>query len=408
VVCEPQVRGFSSLTRLLTNQAFAWYGYPNGESNMEFRLYFQMFKRSWWMILLTMLFALAGALGASYLATPQYEAIARFIVSPSTELINRSDVLSSLNTLNNQSVMSTFTEVMSSDRIYAETLASLNLQPQDLKNYTYKATVISNSSVMEVSVTGPDAQMAANLANALGSETIRFVSRLNQVFTIAFLDIAVPPTVPSNPKPLLNSSLAVLLGLFSGILLAIFIEQIRLPLEVFRQRYNLDNMTGVYNRKYFIHHVENELAQKPEDVFSIGIVELSGISDLVETFPVASLQKVFQHVTDTLHQELRGNDIVGRWNEHSFIVMLPNTPGIAANRIFERIFQALSNPVNLEHFDAALNLGAQIGGAEYAHHITAQELFEMANNAIEQARMNASLPVYVWEMNKPPFANTLE
>ena len=59
---------------------------------MEIRLYFQMLRRSWWIILLTMLFALVGALGVSYLATPQYEVVARFIVSPSTDLINRSDV----------------------------------------------------------------------------------------------------------------------------------------------------------------------------------------------------------------------------------------------------------------------------------------------------------------------------
>jgi len=371
---------------------------------MEFKLYFQMLKRSWWIIVLTILFSLAGALVASSLAIPQYKAIARFIVSPSAELINRSDVLSSLNTLNNQSVMSTFTEVMGSDRIYTDTLTSLNLQPKDLKDYTYAATVISNSSVMEVSVSGPDAQMAANLANALGSETIRFVGSLNQVFTIAFLDIAVPPVVPVSPNPLLNSSLAVLLGLIVGIVFAIVIEQIRLPLEVFRQRFNLDDMTGVYNRKYLIHRIEDQLAQKPEEVFSIGIVELNGISDLVETFPVVSLQKVFQHVTDTLHQELRGNDIVGRWNEVSFIVMLPNTPGVAANRIFERIFQVLSHPVELEHFDVALKLNAHIGGAEYGHHIKAQELFDRANNAIEQARLNAELPVYVWEMKKPPFS----
>jgi diguanylate cyclase (GGDEF)-like protein len=299
--------------------------------------------------------------------------------------------------------MSTFTEVMSSDRIYTDTLASLNLQPEDIKEYTYKATVISNSSVMEVSVTGPDPQLAANLANALGSETIGFVSRLNQVFTIAFLDIAVPPVIPSSPKPLLNSGLAILLGLIVGIVLAILSEQIRLPFEVFRQRLILDNMTGVYNRKHFAHQVEDELAQKPDEVLSIGIVELSGISDLVDTFPVASLQKVFQRVTDTLHQELRGNDSIGRWNDISFIIMLPNTPGTAANRIFERIFQALSQPIALEHFDAALNLDAHVGGAEYSHRITAQELFEMANNALEQTRQNNDTPVYVWEMKKPPF-----
>jgi diguanylate cyclase (GGDEF)-like protein len=161
-------------------------------------------------------------------------------------------------------------------------------------------------------------------------------------------------------------------------------------------------MTGVYNRKHFTHRVEDELAQKPDEVLSIGIVELSGIGDLVETFPVASLQKVFQRVTDTLHQELRGNDSIGRWNDISFIIMLPNTPGMAANRIFERIFQTLSQPVALEHFDATLNLDAHVGGAEYSHRITAQELFKMADNALEQTRQN-NTPVYVWEMKKPPF-----
>jgi diguanylate cyclase (GGDEF)-like protein len=375
---------------------------------MELRLYFQMLKRSWWIVLLTMLFALAGALIASYLATPQYEATARFIVSPGADLINRSDVLSSLDTLNNQSVMATFTEVMSSDRIYTDTLASLKLQSQDIEAYSYKATVISNSSVMEVSVTGPDPQVAANLANALGTETIRFVSRLNQVFTVAFLDVAAPPVLPSSPKPLLNSGLAILLGLIVGIALAILTEQIRLPLEVFRQRLNFDNMTGVYNRKYFVRCVEDELAQKPEDVLSIGIIELVGISDLVETFPVASLQRVFQVVTKTLHKELRGNDIIGRWNDISFIIMLPNTPGVAANRIFERIYNALSQPVDLGQFDAVLNLDAHIGGAEYGNHITAQELFKMANGAIEQARQNHDLPVYVWEMKKSPFLKITE
>ena len=368
---------------------------------MELRLYFQMLRRGWWIILLTMLVALVGALGASYLATPKYLAVARFIVSPSTDLISRSDVVNSLDTLNNQSVMSTFTEVMSSDRIYSDTLASLHLQSADLKDYTYSATVISNSSVMEVSVTGPDPQMAANLANALGTETIRFVSRLNQVFTVDFLDIAVPPVVPSSPQPVLNASLAIVLGLIFGVVLTILTEQIRLPLEVFRQRFNLDNMTGVYNRRFFARCVEDELALKPDDILSIGIVELIGISDLVETFPVASLQKVFQSVTDTLHQELRGNDIIGRWSDISFIVMLPNTPGSAANRIFERIYQALSQPVDLGQFDLVLNLDAHIGGAEYGNHITVQELFERANGALEQARQKNDIPVYIWEIKSP-------
>jgi diguanylate cyclase (GGDEF)-like protein len=231
---------------------------------------------------------------------------------------------------------------------------------------------------------------------------------LNQVFKIEFLDIASPPVIPSSPQPLLYSGLALVLGLVVGIVLAVLTEQISTPLDAFRQSLNLDNITGVYNRRYFTRCVEDELAQNPEDVLSIGIVELIGISDLIETFPVASLQKVFHIVTEILRKELRGNDIVGRWNETSFIIMLPNTPGAAANRIFERIFQALSQPVELGQFNAVLNLDACIGGAEYGNRITTQELFKMASGAIELARQNREIPIYVWEMKKQPFSTTQE
>ena len=111
---------------------------------MEIQLYFQMLKRGWWIILLTMLVTVIVTLGATYLATPQYQAKARFIVSPSTNLINRADVVSSLDTLNNQTVTATFAGVMNSDRVLANTLASLNYTAQDIKDYTYKASIASN------------------------------------------------------------------------------------------------------------------------------------------------------------------------------------------------------------------------------------------------------------------------
>jgi len=374
---------------------------------MEFRLYLMMLRRGWWTIVLTTLIALAVALGVSYLATPQYTAVARFIVGPSTDLVNGSEVISSLNTLDSQSVMSTYAEIMNSNRIFNDTLAFLQASPEQLKHYSYSATVVTNSSVLELSVTGPDPQFAATIANAIGYQTINFTRGLNQVYTVEFLDTATPPDLPSSPKPLLNSILGVVLGLVTGAILSIAIEQLRIPLEVFRQWLQVDNITGVYNSRYFSRLVEDEIAQHPNDVFSIAIVELSGLRDLVETFPIPALQRVFQSVTDTLRRELRGNDVIGRWNETSFIVMLPNTPGAAANSIFIRIFQTLSRPIALREFDLNVHLDARIGGAEYSNNISSQELFEKINNALEEARRATGDPVYIWEIKNPFWSRSL-
>ncbi|MGA7194801.1 MAG: diguanylate cyclase [Anaerolineales bacterium] len=292
---------------------------------------------------------------------------------------------------------------MSSQQIYNDSITFLQLKPGDLKEYTYKATVLPNSSVIQLSVTGPNPQMTAKLANAIGYETINFTRNMNQVINIDFLDMATSPTTPSSPQPLRDAVLAALLGVIVGGILTILSEQLRVSVEAFRQGLHLDSVTGVYSIKYFPALVEDKLAQDPKGVLSIGIVELSGLRDIFDTFPTASLQRIFHRVTDTLRKELRGNDAIGRWNGYSFIVMLPNTNGAAASGIFERIYQELREPVDLGQV-GMIELDAHIGAAEYGNSISAPELLEKANNALEQARRDSKNPVYVWEMKNPFWA----
>jgi diguanylate cyclase (GGDEF)-like protein len=368
---------------------------------MEIRLYLQILRRGWWIIALTTLTALATALAASYFVTPEYETIARFLVTPSAALVDRGDILYSLNTLDNQTIASTYVEVMKSARIYTDALAFLQVQPIEVSDYTYETSVVLNTSVIELVVRGPNPQMAAKLANAIGSQTINFTRQLNQVFNVDFLDIATAPTEPVSPKPLINAVWSLALGLLGGAGVAILIEQLRIPLETIRQRLHYDEITGVYNSKYFSQMLDEELAQHPGNVLSIGIVELNGIKDLIETIPIMSLRRILQKTTDVLQKELRGNDVIGRWNDNSFIIMLPNTAGTAAKSIFDRIFQSLSRPVELDQLDMMIELNARIGGAEYSSGISTQELFEKVNTALEQARRANAEPVYVWELKNP-------
>ena len=373
---------------------------------MEMRMYVQMLRRGWWIIVLTALIALVASLVASYLTTPQYQAVAQFILSPSViQTTGSPDVaFQGLNTIDNTSIPTTYAEVMSSTRIYNDAITFLELQSADMKGYSYKVTVLPNSSVLQLSVTGPDPEMAAKFANAIGYETINFARNINQVINIDFLDMATPPTVPSSPQPLRDAALALLLGVIVGAALTVVSEQLRISIDVFRQGLHLDSVTGVYSSKYFPTLLEDRLAKNPKGVLSVGVLELSGLRDIFDTFPTTSLQTVFQRVTDTLRKELRGNDMIGRWNEYSFIVMLPNTSGVSANGIFERIYQALKEPVDLDPIGMKVELDAHIGAAEYGNNISASELVQKANNALEQARKDTENPVYVWEMKNPFWA----
>ena len=66
---------------------------------MEIKLYFRMLQRGWWIILLTAMVGLSTSLALSYVAVPQYEASALYILSPASSITSQNDVVDSLDTL---------------------------------------------------------------------------------------------------------------------------------------------------------------------------------------------------------------------------------------------------------------------------------------------------------------------
>ena len=365
---------------------------------MELRYYLRMLQRGWWIIAITALAALNVALVAAYVATPIYQASARFVVSPNPELIKAADVLNSLATLDKRSIVSTYAEFLQSARIFQETVAGLGLNPDDLSDYSVLAVVLPDANILELSVEGPDPQLTALLANNVGQRGIDYIKTYYQVYDITMLDPATPPTEPISPQPVRDAGLSLVLGAVLGIALAILSEQIRIPLDAYRQRRILDSASGAYNQRHFQHVLEDEVAQRPEGILSLALLQLNGLKDLIDTLPQPLMQRVLRQATATLRKELRGNDIVGRWDDICFAILLPSTPGAAAIRTLERIRLALSNPITLESgvFNAneTLNLEPQIGVAAYQRSAagsdrSVQSLIERTSGALELAIVRA-------------------
>lgn len=361
-----------------------------------------MLRTGWWLILLTGMIALAVSLIMSYTAVPLYMASARFIISPSPSLTSGGDVVRSLDTLDRRSVVATYAEIMNSNRVISGASESINLDPLALtKNYEIQAVVLPDSSVLELNISGPNPQVAADLANAVGYQTINYTRNLNLVYELNFLDTALPNTVPFSPEPLRDGAVALVVGMAVGAVLSILSEQIRIPIEAYRQRLRIDSATGIYNASYFSRLLTEELGRNPDDALSMAIVELSGLSDYLETLPPAGLQSLLVKVTQILRRELRGNDSIARWNDVSFAVMLPATDGPASSRTFNRIYHALLRAIDLSAYGVSVNLDPHIGGAIYSNNLTAQELLERAQVSLEQARRDSTRPTYVWEMKSP-------
>ncbi|MCX6078473.1 MAG: diguanylate cyclase [Chloroflexi bacterium] len=347
---------------------------------MEVRLYLQMLLRSWWLIVLVALVAVTASLGASFMAVPQYEATARFILNPSAAITTSADIVRSLDTLDRPSVAATYVEVMNSQKIFTDAVVGLKLNPADpgLAKYTVLAVALPSSSVLQLSVLGPNPTAAAEFANAIGNQSISYARRVNSVYNMEFLDIAVPPIEPISPQPLRDAGLALVLGAVAGAILAILSEQIRMPIEALRRRNLVDQTSSAFNRRHFENKLEEEQARSQAGNTALGLIRLEGLFGLTESLPSILVQHVFHEVTRRLRNELRGNDIVGRWGEIEFAVMLPSTPSAAAERTFERIRLSLSQPIFISQTKESIQLQPIIG-------IIACESREPIANVIDRA-----------------------
>ena len=367
---------------------------------MEIKLYFKMLKNSWWIIALTTLAAVVVALIASYFTTPIYRATTRFLVSPNPSfIVGEGNVLESLATLDRRSIITTYAEILMSPRIHDDTTEQLKINEESLVDYTYTAIVLPDTTILEFSVQGPDPAIAALLANSIGQRAVDFIQSLYQVYNLTILDPAVSPFVPIRPQPLQNTAIAFVIGIALGAAFALVRELLIAPIENFFIRRLLDDMSQAMNRPTFEKKLAEITSGSTPD-FSLCMVRLEGLSDYINVLPLPTLQTILRHISQTLKNQLRGNDIVGRWDDIDFSVLLSETPGDGALNTMGRVRTALSVPIKLDVSGEDLYLKPQIGIAEYRVGDTSQSIVKNTEWALDIAKKGDD-NIYLLKTNQP-------
>jgi len=358
-----------------------------------------MLQRGWWIVGLTALAAVFAALVAAYYTTPIYRASARFVVSPNPVYLGgESNVIYSLDTLDKRSVITTYAEILNSPRIYRETLSQLQLDRALLVDYTYNAVVLADTNIIELSVQGPNPEMVALLTNNIGREVVEYVVNLYKIYDMTPLDPAVTPENPISPQPIRDAGVAAVVGIALGVVLAITRELLRTPIVNFIQQRRLDEMSLALSHSAFEEVLEDVAFASVND-FSLAIVHLKGMEDYIHVLPSATLEFMLRRVHEVLKNQLRGNDLVGRWSDIEFIVLLTETPGLASLNTMKRVHSALSTPIHLDAVGEDLSLSPEIGIAEYRVTDTAESLVKNTNWALEIAKKTGS--IYLLRATEP-------
>lgn len=352
---------------------------------MEIRFYLKIIQRGWWLIVISALVAVNASLAYSYyVAVPMYEAVARFIVSPNLQNTDNRDMVNSLEALANRSIITTYAEVLNSYQIINDAMQLLGGNPKDFSAYTISATALPEANIIRYSVKGPNPEVAAMLANGIGQYAIDYMGGLYINFNISFLDRAVAPEEPYQPRPLQDAGLALLFGVVIGVGMAIFRDLISGTLDQFSKRDMIDYESLAFNRSYFERRMRQEIANQPDAVITFGIIYLNGIQDYYNSLPQTYINKIMRRITESLRYQLRGNDIVGRWSKLQFSILLPSTEGVSAITRFERIRDMLDQPISLEsdgNFDISLDV--RIGFADRQGGESVNVLVAQAEKALE-------------------------
>lgn len=106
----------------------------------------------------------------------------------------------------------------------------------------------------------------------------------------------------------------------------------------------LDELTGIWNRRAFYHHARSVLdqARREAQFTSLILLDIDHFKSVNDQYGHLIGDQVLKMVADTLKENLRTYDRVGRWGGEEFIILLPTTTKAEAAEIAERLRECIS------------------------------------------------------------------
>lgn len=195
------------------------------QDSIELREYWGIIRKRWLLIVsLPVIAALVSGLLSFFYIKPTYQESTTILVNNTQQssLTNlQSDIMAS------QALVNTYTDIIKSNTIEQSVVSALNL-PMTAKQLDGMIQVTSpnQSQVIEISVKGHDATLAARIANQLAKSFQQRAAEIMSVQNVQVIDPAIVPAKPVavSPNKKLNVAIAFILGLMVSVGIAFLLE----------------------------------------------------------------------------------------------------------------------------------------------------------------------------------------
>ena len=186
---------------------------------------------------------------------------------------------------------------------------------------------------------------------------------------------------------------------------AIAIDNAQL-LEKSRESSNTDDLTGLSNRRHFQEILKREVAQarRFSSNFSIVMCDIDSFKKLKSTLGPYHSDALLRQVGQLLLKTTRGIDLVSRFGNDQFIILLPKTNKKGAIAAAEKLRNAVSNENFTEsiHAEEDVNITVSFGATEFpADSKNIYELLNLADRALYAAKKDGGNCSVAWEGPAP-------
>jgi len=147
---------------------------------------------------------------------------------------------------------------------------------------------------------------------------------------------------------------------------------------------DIDVLTGLRKREWFQELLARHLRRAVQDGYptSLLLVDIDEFAAFVEKHGRIMGERVLYVVSSTLKNNLRPSEVVARWGESSFAVLLPMTAKATARTVAVRLHEAINHALSWVP-SISISMGLSDGGQDSSSLILMTE----AEDALRRARL---------------------